>query len=88
MIVSIQGNEYKAIRVKSDKYGNPRYILHYSAFLSSAESTSAMSLDSKINLSLYRANKIGGKKYRGKNFGGGIVLQSYNLQSDMDKITF
>ena len=29
-------------------------------------------------LAVSKAKKIGGKKYKGKDFGGGIVFQSYN----------
>jgi hypothetical protein len=31
------------------------------------------------NEAVFKARKIGGKKYRGKDFGGGIVFQSYNI---------
>jgi hypothetical protein len=45
----------------------------------------------RLNLDMYKeavfkARKIGGKKYRGKDFGGGIVFQSYNLQSLVNNI--
>lgn len=37
------------------------------------------SIEIDYNNSAKLANKIGGKKYRGKDYGGGIVIQSYNL---------
>ena len=61
-------------QVNNDFYGNPRYVAHFFSFLKEDEQTL-----SNYNLAVKRANKLGGKKYRGNDFGGGIVFQSYNL---------
>lgn len=61
-------------RVNNDFCGNPRYVTHFFSFLKENEQTL-----SNYNLAVKRANKLGGKKYRGSDFGGGIVFQSYNL---------
>ena len=61
-------------RVNNDFCGNPRYVTHFFSFLKEEEQTL-----SNYNLAVKRANKLGGKKYRGSDFGGGIVFQSYNL---------
>lgn len=61
-------------RVNNDVYGNPRYVTHFLSLLNEEEQTL-----SNYNLAVKRANKLGGKKYRGKDFGGGIVFQSYDL---------
>ena len=61
-------------RVNNDVYGNPRYVTHFLSLLNEEEQTL-----SNYNLALKRANKLGGRKYRGSDFGGGIVFQSYNL---------
>ena len=61
-------------RVNNDVYGNPRYVTHFFSLLKGDEQTL-----SNYNLAVKRANKLGGKKYRGKDFGGGIVFQSYDL---------
>ena len=61
-------------RVNNDFYGNPRYVTHFFSFLKEDEQTL-----SNYNLAVKRANKLGGKKYRGNDFGGGLVFQSYNL---------
>ena len=61
-------------RVNNDVYGNPRYVTHFLSLLNEEEQTL-----SNYNLAVKRANKLGGKKYRGSDFGGGIVFQSYNL---------
>ncbi len=61
-------------RVNNDVYGNPRYVTHFLSLLNEEEQTL-----SNYNLAVKRANKLGGTKYRGSDFGGGIVFQSYNL---------
>ena len=73
------GNSF--YRVKNDVNGNPRYVTHYLAFLR----------DDELGLGDYdiakqRANKLGFKVYRGKDFGGGFVCQSYNLENDIERI--
>ena len=61
-------------RVNNDFCGNPRYVTHFFSLLKEDEQTL-----SNYNLAVKRANKLGGKKYRGSDFGGGIVFQSYHL---------
>ena len=69
-------------RVNNDVYGNPRYVTHFFSLLKEDEQTL-----SNYNLAVKRANKLGGKKYRGSDFGGGIVFQSYNLDDLRKRIT-
>tara|TARA_S200002703_G_scaffold4693_2_gene5835 strand:- start:26296 stop:26595 length:300 start_codon:yes stop_codon:yes gene_type:complete len=54
-------------RVDNDVNGNPRYVVHF------------LSLAANYDRAIEIARKIGGKKYRAKWFGGGIVFQSYNI---------
>lgn len=54
-------------RVNNDVNGNPRYVFHF------------LSIDSQYKRAVEKAKKIGGKAYRGKSYGGGIAIQSYNL---------
>lgn len=54
-------------RIKNDSFGNPRYLLHF------------LRLNTEYNEALKLSKKLGGCKYRGKDFGGGIVFQSYSL---------
>jgi len=61
-------------RVNNDVFGNPRYVVHFFDFLKNGE----RNLEN-YGLACKRANKIGGKKYRGADFGGGIVFQSYSI---------
>ena len=58
----------KALRVNNDINGNPRYVVHF------------LDIDSSYDEALKRAKKVGGRKYRAKDFGGGIVFQSYNIE--------
>ena len=72
--VFINGEKIDVYGAKNDMYGNPRYIVHYLALgLDDYESTK-------------QTRSAGLKKYRGKDFGGGFVFQSYNVQASMEKI--
>jgi len=76
-------------RVNRDINGNPRYVTHFSELLTQNEFDSFTGLD-KINqaykLAIKKAKKIGGKAYRGKDFGGGIVFQSFNIERTIKDI--
>ncbi len=72
-------------RVKNDVYGNPRYVTHFMAFLD-YDDTNNLSFDDCYNLAKNRANSLGFRVYRGKDFGGGFVCQSYNLENDVERI--
>ena len=73
-IVEINGKDIEIIRIDNCINGNPRYIIH---FLSIADT-----YQDAINI----AKQIGGKKYRAKWFGGGIVFSSYNVAEDLKQI--
>lgn len=66
--VTIDKEEYNVYQIRSDKNGNPRFVIHYLAF------------DIKDYDSI---NIYGFKKYRGKAFGGGIVFSSYDLEEQI-----
>jgi hypothetical protein len=63
-------------RINNDANGNPRYVLHFLNFIKLSDENVT---EGKYFLACKRAKKLGGKKYRGKNYGGGIVFQSYNI---------
>ena len=65
---------YDFFRVNNDVNGNPRYVIHFLAF------------DSDYDTARRLANSIGFNVYRGKNFGGGFVGQSYNLENTAERI--
>jgi hypothetical protein len=54
-------------RVNIDINGNPRYVCHF------------LNIASDYKTAIKLANSIGGRKYNTKNYGGGIVFQSYNI---------
>lgn len=81
-------------RINNDVNGNPRYVCHFlnlvsdKDFIAPKEMTESeaanyrqgmSSTDYAYNLAVKRANKIGGKKFHNKQYGGGIVFQSYNV---------
>jgi len=61
-------------RINNDTNGNPRYVFHF------------LELADNYNEALFLAKKIGGKKFHNKQYGGGIVVQSYNLQDECNRI--
>jgi hypothetical protein len=78
-------------RVNNDVNGNPRYVTHFLNCVSDKETEQFENdgLRRINNTYIFTVNKmrtLGGKKYRGKDFGGGIVFQSYNLQSLVNSI--
>lgn len=78
-------------KANRDFYGNPRYIVHFFNFLNEEEQDRiniefSHSLQKEYDIALIKSRAIGGKKYRGKDFGGGIVFQSYNIQETLKKI--
>ena len=61
--------------MNNDVYGNPRYVVDFTHF---SDRKDFATFDKSYNAAIANARKVGGSKYRGKDFGGGIVLQSYN----------
>lgn len=75
-------------RVKNDINGNPRYVVHFLNLLSKDElltnSQIGLSVIAEYKQACQKAKQLGGRKYTGKDFGGGIVFQSYNTR-DLEK---
>lgn len=66
--------QYECTRTRSDSNGNPRYVVH---FLS-------LGLTEYPNKTPKTISQLGLTKYRGKDFGGGYVFQSYSVENDLD----
>lgn len=69
-------------RINNDINGNPRYVCHYLRFQATDERIS-------YETALCRAKQLGGGKFHNKQYGGGIVFQSYSLESlcnDINKL--
>jgi len=71
-------------RINNDVNGNPRYVVHFYYVLTDSESEGLNILE-KFEFALQKARKVGGKMYSGKDFGGGIVFQSYNIIETINK---
>lgn len=56
-------------RVNSDSFGNPRYVCHF------------LNLSDDYQRAIKIANSIGGRKFNNKQYGGGLVFQSYNTNN-------
>jgi hypothetical protein len=75
----------KFTRITNDINGNPRYVIHFLEVLNEEERTS-IPFNKKYEYAVKKANKIGGKKYDNKSYGGGIVFQSYNIEKTFEDI--
>lgn len=80
-------------RINNDVNGNPRYVCHYLRILSDEEknrdfsdSRDIFGISNQQAYAVKKANKIGGRKYHTKSYGGVIVFQSYNIQDTCDAI--
>ena len=65
-------------RIDNDINGNPRYVCHYLNFNTHATVS--------YEEALKAAKTLGGKKFHNKQYGGGIVFQSYNLSDLTERI--
>lgn len=61
-------------RINNDANGNPRYVVHY------------LQLADTYERALYLSRQLGGRKFHNKQFGGGVVFQSYNTDQLAEKI--
>jgi len=60
--------------INKDTNGNPRYVVHF------------INVAGTYLEALYIAKKIGGRKFHNKQYGGGIVFQSYNIQDTENRL--
>ena len=79
---------YDFLRVNNDVNGNHRYVIHFMAFLPERKSTYLTVNDMTADYETARqvARSLGFRKYTGKDFGGGFVGMSYNLESEAEAI--
>lgn len=86
-------------RVNNDVNGNPRYVCHFLDLLTDADEAQikldfAATLaqnpfkltELKYSHAIYKARAIGGRKFHNKQYGGGIVFQSYNIKDTEQSI--
>ena len=79
----------RVTRVRSDSYGNPRYVVHYLALL---QCESFRQFEANCSLTYARAVAIakpaGFKEFNNRSYGGGLVVQSYNIQESLDALQY
>ena len=71
-------------RINNDINGNPRYVCHFLQFKNPAHEE-RFTYEQALKL----AKSLGGRKFHNKQYGGGIVFQSYDLDSlcyDINKL--
>ena len=68
-------------RVNNDVNGNPRYVCHFFDLLTKEDSEELSGkISEQYKRALNNSRQFGGKKFHNKQYGGGIVFQSYNIQ--------
>lgn len=80
--MNTQNTTIEFTRINNDVNGNPRYVCHFLNLLKDDEQFTT--IGQKYEIAVKRANKIGGRKFHNKQYGGGIVFQSYNI-SELEK---
>lgn len=68
----VNGIEFN--QIDNDVNGNPRYVFHF------------LNLADNYGEARALAKNLGAKPYRGKWYGGGFVMSSYNLERDAKDI--
>ena len=64
----MKSNQITWTRVNNDVNGNPRYVCHF------------LNLADTYERAIFLSHKLGGRKFHNKQYGGGIVFQSYNIE--------
>ena len=84
MKTTITPNDFTRAK-KLDVNGNPRYIIHF-LHLNKDGDAAPHDISGMYAAAVTRANKLGGKKYHNKQYGGGIIFQSYGLEGLCDDL--
>lgn len=71
-ITTKNGNQYECTRVNNDINGNPRYVIHFLTIQNDYQSNEL-------------TKKAGLKRFHNKQYGGGYVFQSYNIQANCER---
>ena len=82
-IIGQMNDDVRFTRINNDYNGNPRYVVHFNEFLN-AEEKMHVPFMKQYEYALKKAKMLGGKKFHNKQYGGGVVFQSYNL-NDLNK---
>ena len=80
--------KYDWTRVDNDSNGNPRYVVHFIQVIpeTMTDDGSINAISQRFERVVKLMNKIGGKRFSNKQYGGGIVFQSYSLPETEEAI--
>lgn len=73
-------------KISNDINGNPRYVCHFLQVLPDYIKNGGDGISVKYEKALKIAKAIGGRKFHNKQYGGGIVFQSYNIADTEQQI--
>jgi hypothetical protein len=79
----MQEHQIEWTRVKNDVNGNPRYVCHFTnleTFNTRFHARVNMTISDRYARAVKWANKLGGRKFHNKSFGGGIVFTAYDCE--------
>lgn len=82
-VIPAARRRYDFTRINNDVNGNPRYVVHFLAFKPDGAEPGTFTYDDALKV----ARRIGGRKFHNKQYGGGIVFQSYCTDELADAIT-
>lgn len=73
-------------RVRSDSNGNPRYAIHYTNFCLLESEEVSICADYANVVHIAKSVMPGSRKFHNRQYGGGIVIQSYNIHDEVDRV--
>ena len=90
---AVEKNQVGFTRVNNDVNGNPRYVCHFLELINDKDREIAkenkkdvFQIETLYKIAVKKANKIGGRKFHTKAFGGGVVFQSYDIKDTEKRI--
>jgi hypothetical protein len=89
--------DFEITRVDCDNDGNSRYVVHFLNFITKQDKAEAWLLSKtctpfnfsthyEYEIAIRKARKIGGKRYKAKHYGGGIIFTSNSKQALAESI--
>jgi hypothetical protein len=89
--------DFEITRVDCDNDGNSRYVVHFLNFITKEDKAKAYELSMtcrpfnfqthyEYEIAVNKARTIGGKRYKAKHYGGGIVFTSNSKQALAESI--
>lgn len=81
------GDDVTVDRVNNDSNGNPRYVIHFlNVSRKLRDELGELIAHNDLYIMSVLASGKGFKKFHNKQYGGGIVFQSYNVQKDLEHL--